>query len=420
MTPLPDKLRAALRETADEIPAEAPPLYLSPQPRAGQHGRHTRWHIRWNTRWHAWAAPLAAAALVMAAVAGSLTVAGSLKHQPGAAGPAASPDGVPPYYVALTVPGTYSDIYTGGDGTAAEVRATATGAVLARIAVPRPYVQFAAVTAAADDRTFVLVAEEKSNPPRSLAPYYQPSRFYLLHFDPASGRASLRALPAAFIPANNEVCDTALSPDATLLAADIGGHCYQGARLYVFDLATGNVRVWNGGTSAFGFGGTNPNALSWTADGKHVAFVGSPVRPARSEVRLLDVTAPGSDPLANSKPVCEWPALGSGTFFPGWRGVKVTPDGRTVLITEEWASGTAPARAYDQLLKCSAATGQVTTVLNDRNTTGGYWYEQVMYTNATGSVLVVTGVRKGNTAGILRGDAYTPIPWSAHTVTAVW
>jgi len=420
MTPLENKLRAAFRETADEIPAAAPPLHLSPQQRAGQHRRHPRWNTRWNTRWHAWAAPLAAAALVMAAVAGSLTVAGSLRHQPGAAGPSAVPDGVPPYYVALTVPGTYTDIYTGGDGTAAEVRATATGAVLARITVPKPYVQFAAVTAAADDRTFVLVAEEKSNPPASLAPYYQPSRFYLLHFDPASGRASLRALPAAFIPANNEVCDTALSPDGTLLATDIGGGCYQGARLHVFDLATGNVRVWNGGTPAFGFGGTNPDALSWTADGKHVAFVGSPVRPARSEVRLLDVTAPGSDPLANSKPVCEWPALGSGTFFPGWRGVRVTPDGRTVVIVEQFVSGTAPARARDRLLKCSAATGQVTTVLSDRNTLGGYWNEQVMYTNATGSVLVLTGVRKGNTAGILRGDAYTPIPWSANTVTAVW
>ncbi len=416
MTPLENKLRAAFRETADEIPAEAPPLYLSPQPRAGQNGRHPRWH----TRWHAWAAPLAAAALVMAAVAGSLTVAGSLKHQPGAAGPPAGPAGVPAYYVALTVPGTYTDIYTGGDGTAAEVRATATGTVLTRITVPRPYVRFAAVTAAADDRTFVLVAEEKSRPLESQ--YYQPSRFYLLHFDPASGRASLRALPAAFIPAGNEVCGVALSPDGTLLAADFGSDCYQGARLRVFDLATGNARVWNGGAAVnFGFGGTNPDVLSWTADGKHVAFVGSAAFPTPSEVRLLDVTAPGPDLLANSKPVCEWAALGGGgTFFPMWRGVKVTPDGRTVLITEEWASGTAPARAYDQLLKCSAATGQVTTVLNDRNTTGGYWYEQVMYTNATGSVLVVTGVRKGNTAGILRGDAYTSIPWSAHTVTAVW
>ena len=67
MTPLQDKLRAALRETADEIPAEAPPLRLSPQPQAGQNWRHTRWRT--------WAAPLAAAALIIATVAVSLTVA---------------------------------------------------------------------------------------------------------------------------------------------------------------------------------------------------------------------------------------------------------------------------------------------------------------------------------------------------------
>ena len=79
MTALQDKLRAAFRETADEIPAEAPPLHLSPQPRAGQNGRHTRWR--------AWAVPLAAAALVIAVVAGALTVAGSMKHQPATAGP---------------------------------------------------------------------------------------------------------------------------------------------------------------------------------------------------------------------------------------------------------------------------------------------------------------------------------------------
>lgn len=414
MTALENTLRAAFRGTADEIPAEAPPLSLSPQPRAGRPGRHTKR----RTRWHAWATPLAAAALVVVVIAVSvaLALAGAVRHQPGAAGPPASPDGVPPYYVALTVPGTYTDIYAREDGTAAEVRATATGAVLARIAVPRPYVQFAAVTAAADDRTFVLVAEERGARP---ATYNTPSRFYLLRFDPASGRASLRALPAAFIPAGDEVCDTAMSPDGTLLAADIGGDCVQRDRLHVFDLATGMVRVWNGGTNAAYFGGTSPDALSWTADGKHVAFAGSGAFPTASEVRLLDVTAPGSDLLANSKPVCEWAAMDSSSSFSRvWRGVKVTPDGRTVVIVDEFASETGPA--YDQLLKCSAATGRVTTVFTRLYTLGGYWHEQVMYTNATGSVLVVTGVRKGNTAGILHGDAYTPIPWSADTVTAVW
>ena len=72
MTPLQDKLRAALRETADEIPAEAPPLRPSPQPRASRDGR--------NARWRACAAPLGAADLVLAAVGASLAVAGNLRH----------------------------------------------------------------------------------------------------------------------------------------------------------------------------------------------------------------------------------------------------------------------------------------------------------------------------------------------------
>jgi hypothetical protein len=67
----------------------------------------------------------------------------------------------------------------------------------------------------------------------------------------------------------------------------------------------------------------------------------------------------------------------------------------------------------------AAATGRV-TVVNDLNILAGYQYEQVMYSNASGSVLVVSGARKGWTAGILRGDRYTPIPWDRHIATAIW
>jgi hypothetical protein len=67
----------------------------------------------------------------------------------------------------------------------------------------------------------------------------------------------------------------------------------------------------------------------------------------------------------------------------------------------------------------AAATGRV-TVVNDLNILAGYQYEQVMYSNASGSVLVVSGARKGWAAGILRGDRYTPIPWDRHIATAIW
>jgi hypothetical protein len=65
------------------------------------------------------------------------------------------------------------------------------------------------------------------------------------------------------------------------------------------------------------------------------------------------------------------------------------------------------------------ATGRV-TVVNDLNILAGYQYEQVMYTSADGSVLVVSGARQGRTAGILHGNTYTPIPWDRHIATAIW
>jgi hypothetical protein len=219
MTPLQDKLRAALRETADEIPAQAPPLDLSPRPRAGRDGQ--------NARWRAWAAPLAAAALVLAAVGASLAVAGDLTHQPAAAGPQAGLTGVPAYYVALITAKPQSDVANdlGSSSlaySAAELRSTQTGAVLARITAPKPYVSFTGVTGAADDRTFVLSAQGRQP---AVVPPFPAQRFLLLRTDPAAragARMTLTALPARYVPAGNGIRSMALSPDGTRLAAQIG------------------------------------------------------------------------------------------------------------------------------------------------------------------------------------------------------
>ena len=89
------------------------------------------------------------------------------------------------------------------------------------------------------------------------------------------------------------------------------------------------------------------------------------------------------------------------------------------MIVEELASNSASVKVRDRLLKVSVATGRV-TVVNDLNVLAGYQYEQVMYASASGSVLVVSGARKGMTAGILRGNRYTPIPWDRHIATAIW
>jgi dipeptidyl aminopeptidase/acylaminoacyl peptidase len=361
-------------------------------------------------------------------------VAGNMKHQPATAGPSVGPYGVPAYYVALITANPRSDVQndlasSSWTDTAAELRSTRTGAVLAKVTPPRPYVSFTGVTAAADDRTFVVSAQ---GPLHSFGvPSYPAQRFFVLRIDPAArdgARMTLTALPAGYVPAGDGIHDMALSPDGTRLAADIGADPPFTQALYVFDLATGTERAWSFKTCAschpssggLGFGGTNVDALSWTADGKHVAFVG-PNRagwPAHSTVRLLDVTLPGSDLLADSRPIAS-PPPGTQLNDVSWRGAIITPDGRTVVIVEEDASNSAPLKVRDRLLKISVATGRV-TVVNDLNVLAGYLYEQVMYSDASGSVLVVSGARKGWTAGILRGDRYTPIPWDRHIATAIW
>jgi len=119
------------------------------------------------------------------------------------------------------------------------------------------------------------------------------------------------------------------------------------SQLLVFNLATGTRRTWSfklcgqcsPSSGGLGFGGMNADALSWTADGRHLAFVApltstATVGPGSSSytpppVRLLDVSAPGPNLLANSKVVLTWPHGAGKQLGPAWRGVIITPDGRT-------------------------------------------------------------------------------------------
>jgi hypothetical protein len=418
MTPLPDKLRAALRETADEIPAEAPPLHLSPWPTAAQNGR--------STRWHAWAAPLAAAALVIATVVVSLTVAGSLTHQPGATGQPAGLYGVPAYYVALTTTAKpRSDVENMLDSaslvdSAAELKSTQTGAVLAKITPPKPYVSFTGVTGAADDRTFVLSAQ---GPEPHVVPPFPAQRFFLLRIDPAAqagARMTLTALPARYVPAGYGIRDMALSPDGTRLTAEIGNSALFAGELTVFDLATGTERAWSvrtcpecvysgGGMLWFG---VNPDAVSWTADSQHVAFIWG------NTVRLLDTRAAGSGLLTDSKTVATW--TGGLTGLNQWRGAIITPDGRTVLGIEQLAGNNLNGPIREHLVRWSAATGHQTAVLNNLNARKLGDYEQILYTSDDGRVLVLTYQRPGAKATIVHDGRSTPIPWSPYITMAAW
>ncbi len=357
---------------------------------------------------------------------GALTVAGSLKHEPATAGQSAGPYGVPAYYVALITAQPRSDVEndlasSSWTDTAAELRSTQTGAVLAKITPPKPYVSFTGVTAAADDRTFVVSAQGPLH--SSGVPPYPAERLFVLRIDPAArdgARMTLTALPAGYVPASGGISDMALSPDGTQLAADIGADPPFTQALYVFDLATGTERAWSTRTCAgclpssggMVYGEVETDALSWTADSQHVAFIWG------NTVRLLDTRAAGSDLLTDSKTVATW--TGGVTGLNQWRGAIITPDGRTVLGIEVLSRIGRNAPIREHLVSWSTATGQQTAVLNNLNALKRSDFEQILYTNADGSALVLTYLQPGTNATIVHDGRDTSIPWSRYIAVAAW
>ena len=243
----------------------------------------------WRGKWSGLFVPLAAAAAVTCVVAASLAI-GAAFHghaRPAGPGPAAqshpSPaalrpaalrpaalDQVPRYFaeLALTAP-----VQVMG-GEAVVVRSTLTGQVLATVTPPWPYRIFTWVSAAGDDRTFVLAAQRywpigsgQAGLPAQNRDNTTPTVFFRMTFDPATHTAKLARLAVPETIQAAQLAGMTVSPDGTRLALDLG------QSIQVVTLTTGAIRswAWPGG----GWIGNNKpigQIFSWTADGTTLAF----------------------------------------------------------------------------------------------------------------------------------------------------
>lgn len=423
MNAIGQRLRAAMRDTAEEItPDGIPPLRLPP----GRPGRPGRAWAGGVPRWR-WLAPVGAAVAVVAVVAAALALASGPPRSGSRA--AVVPGSVPSYYVALDVIGNGDCCRLGlpySPVTEAVVRATGTGAVLATITPPRPYGTFIGVTGAADDRTFVLAAVQLTPLPYTQAP---PAGLFLLRIDPAnpvpSARARLSPLPVTVRPQGTGVTGLALSPDGTKLAIAEVYDTFGPPALHVVTLATGAERVWAAATGGPTFGpGTTGEPLSWAQDGRTLAFV-----LAGTSVRLLDTAAASSSLLASSRLVVSAPG---GNVYPYWQQVMITGDGQTIIavieIVAEGKNGHVSS-VRQELVTFSARTGKLLHVLNRIPDYGNDNREQVLWASPAGQVLIVSGTQPGTTvgslgtgatAGVLSHGHFTPIPWSDRTFAAAW
>jgi hypothetical protein len=405
-----DDLRAALSSLERHAPDPATVLRAARGRGAGRRGGS----------WPRWITALAAAVSVIAVIAASLAVAdGTRAPAPDtAAARAAALASVPPYYVALT--GYTGDLMAHWH---AVVRATATGTALATVSPPRPFRTFSWVSGAADDRTFVLAAQPwvpGASPARNAN---QPTKFFLLHFDPATRTAPLTALPITE-KEGYRVIGLALSPDSSKLAVLLATphQPQQSRKIQIFTLATGSQhdwtwtgRGWIGTQNSFG------QPLSWAADGRTLAF--QQWTGEHLNVRLLDTAAAGSS-LRSARPAVA--VLSSNNDSSN---SLLTPDGRTVIYAQGAPENTLSPRLREKLnfAEFSASTGKLVRTLDPwwfSLGVGGIPYQQVLWTNSSGTTLIVISPPGASPAGhwvrhsiqpvlgVLTGNHFTPIPGS--------
>jgi hypothetical protein len=395
-----DQVRAATRGAAAVITKDTvPPLGLDESP-GGRRPRH-------RTR-PGWVAPLAAAAAIII-VAGGSVAAGSLlaksgtsrTGQPSASGApargasAGSNTGVPPYYVAVANPAL------------TVVRATWTGATLARITTTTPVV---GVAGAADGRTFVL-DEQRSIMGPSVTWVGQPA-FYLLRLTASGTEESLTRLAVPAIPNGTVVAGLALSPDGSKLAVDVDSGSWPQARLMeimTYTLATG---VFTGS------GVDGAQSISWTADSGTLAF-GVENR-SYVGVRLLDTAAGGTDLMADSRlAVIErnFRDLGLSLrnaappyyFVSCITDAMISMNGSAIVCGYSTSVGNTTTMGFAQY---STVTGKMNDVVGLVHFEGQapmgislYWV------NSTGNIAIGTSeTTGGGRVGVINGDTFTPLP----------
>lgn len=314
-----DQIRAATRAQAETL-QKVRQLRLPPAPGAVPAApRRRARHIR------PWVAPVAAAAAVIALAVSLVLIRDIPNGRVVSPVPAPLPrDAVPEYYVAL--PGADNFANVPGAPTAV-VGDTLSGRHLLTIR-PSGSDKFVSVSAAADDLTFALGAAPDLSPPAVPAA----TDWYLVRLLPGRvPRAAVRklAIPA---PPTGRADTTALSPDGTELAL-LGTQPGPGQSslefLRVYAVASGKLlRSWSGPLDVAFDAYTT---LSWSADGKRLAFG---YTSGGLKVRMLDVTRPGQDLLADSR--LAWSASTSSAGRAGAlscgqaQRVVVTPDGTVV------------------------------------------------------------------------------------------
>ena len=333
MKTIEDGARSAMREIAETV-TEVPPLRLDPAMLPAR----VRPHAGMVHRFPAWLVPLAAAAVVVG-VAISLVV---LRSHPDES---VAPPSVP--IPAGSVPRYFVELDSAASASGLLVADTYTGKKLTTVAPPAG-LMFTSVSAASDDRTFVVFATPAGT--------HTTGTWYELRLAP--GTAHLTTLTRLPIRPLAQVDAMAVSGSGRELAvAQAAPSPTQRDVLSIYALATG--RLLHSWSTPYGsrllpyfpsdLSGPRANwpVLTWVDGDRSITFSGqfAPYGTYTTwTIRQLDVTTKGSSLAADSQVV--WTEQGT-----PWRDkygcdlenpVVTSPDGRTFVCT----SGTTEANGH--------------------------------------------------------------------------
>ena len=429
--PVDDLIRATLHARVTDV-HEVGPLRLpaAPVPRSADRRPRGR---RWGPR----LVPLAAAAVIIGVAIALVTVKSvdtpavspPRAARASSASSAAADKLVPHYYVAAG----WSDLVVGD---------TYTGKTVATLPDPHGIV-FDAVTAAADDRTFVLDAQPATKTDNGSRTWY------VLRIAPGSADpARLTKLPIPLMTESNTVYALALSASgqelAVLTAAPIVRGVPNTGVLRIYSVATGALlHSWQ--TQHFGDGitrlpGTDETtALVWTANDTAIAFMATATpTSAIVSLRLFDLrSASGVDWVSAGRTVLTRGIPGqTATSYPCYI-LTIIPDGTGVAcatqqgaveagkpITVRWleytaASPTTPRvmgeeRYVPEPLKAASGSGSPAD-LPLGEPIGVYWSDP-----AGNTLLVAAGYSGPGNFGIAHDGTFTRLPAPVSSTQIAW
>ena len=365
MSSVEDQVRAATRAEASNL-REVRPLRLPPAAAPGRAAR-ARFAARWPRRWRGWLAPVAAAAVVIALAVSLVTIRDSPN---GRSVPAVSQvpaqRSLPKYYVTLfqEPPPASAKHESDLDMMKAQlcesqgkpnclnapppvgllIGNTLTGAKVATVTPPRGSTFFG-VTAAADDRTFVVDTDTKIG----VADICMARTFYLLKLAP--GTSSPARLTKLAVPSKGCTAAMALSASGRELAVASFTRDSKAEQLRIYSVATGQLlHSWfTDDAPAFDRGANiiddENRGLYWVDGDQELTFptIGQTARTENETVRMLNLAAGGSDLISASRVIWSMSSSSDANYPPGceWdQDPLVSADGKAVVCVSVTAAPT--------------------------------------------------------------------------------